>query len=84
MTGSRHEPARERDGQLYVVPGERPEARDESIVDDPPPAADGFRLADAHVAVGDTLAVVTLRESEIAPLNNGEILHVRRLEGAAV
>jgi len=33
------------------VPGERPEARDESIVDDPPPAADGFRLADAHVAV---------------------------------
>ena len=34
-------------------------------------------------AVGDTLAVVTLRESEIAPLNNGEILHVRRLEGAA-
>src|SRR5437016_5905798 len=51
MTGSRHEPARERDGQLDVVPGERPKARDESIVDDPPPAADGLRLTDAHVAV---------------------------------
>jgi hypothetical protein len=32
-------------------------------------------------AVGDTLAVVTVRESHIEPLNRDEVLHVRRLKG---
>lgn len=31
-------------------------------------------------AVGDTLAVVTVRESHIEPLTNNEVLHVRRLD----
>ena len=31
-------------------------------------------------AVGETIAVVTVRESQIEPLNNKEVLHVRRLE----
>ena len=33
-------------------------------------------------AIGDTLAVVTVRESQIEALDRDEILHVRRLEGA--
>ena len=35
-------------------------------------------------AVGDTLAVVTLRESQIEALANDAVLHVRRLEEASV
>jgi hypothetical protein len=31
-------------------------------------------------AVGDTIAVVTVRESQIEPLTNDEVLHVRRRE----
>lgn len=31
-------------------------------------------------AVGETLAVVTVRESHIEPLTNKEVLHVRRLD----
>jgi len=31
-------------------------------------------------AVGETITVLTLRESQIEPLTNGEVLHVRRLE----
>jgi hypothetical protein len=31
-------------------------------------------------ALGETLAVVTVRESQIEPLRNNEVLHVRRLE----
>ena len=31
-------------------------------------------------AVGETLAVVTVRESQIEPLTSKEVLHVRRLE----
>ena len=31
-------------------------------------------------AVGETLAVVTVRESQIEPLTNREVLHVRRLD----
>jgi len=31
-------------------------------------------------AVGETLAVVIVRESQIAPLANNEVLHVRRLD----
>ena len=31
-------------------------------------------------AVGETLAVVTLRESQIELLTNNEVLHVRRLD----
>jgi hypothetical protein len=34
-------------------------------------------------AVGETIAVVTLRESEIEPLAVNEILHVRRLDEVA-
>jgi len=34
-------------------------------------------------AVGDTVAVITLRESQIEPLSPQEILHVRRLAAAA-
>jgi hypothetical protein len=35
-------------------------------------------------AIGDTLAVVTLRESQIEALANDAVLHVRRLEEASV
>lgn len=31
-------------------------------------------------AVGETIAVVTVRESQIEPLTNNEVLHVRRLD----
>ena len=31
-------------------------------------------------AVGETIAVVTLRESEVEPLDVNEVLHVRRLD----
>ena len=31
-------------------------------------------------AVGDTIAVVTVRESQIEPLASDEVLHVRRME----
>ncbi|HJR77316.1 MAG TPA: DUF4926 domain-containing protein [Nitrospiraceae bacterium] len=31
-------------------------------------------------AVGETLAVVTVRASQIEPLTNNEVLHVRRLD----
>ena len=34
-------------------------------------------------AVGDTVAVVTVRESQIEPLNSGELLHVRQLVQSA-
>lgn len=34
-------------------------------------------------AVGDTIAVVTVRESQIQALGQNEILHVRRMEEAA-
>lgn len=33
-------------------------------------------------AIGETVAVVTVHESQIEPLNAGGILHVRRLEAA--
>jgi len=32
-------------------------------------------------AVGQTIAVVTVRESQLEPLANNEVLHVRRLDG---
>jgi hypothetical protein len=34
-------------------------------------------------ALGDTIAVVTVRESQLEPLANNEVLHVRRLDGVA-
>ena len=34
-------------------------------------------------AVGETIAVVTVRESQIKPLNDKEVLHVRQIEEAA-
>ena len=33
-------------------------------------------------AIGETIAVITVRESQIEPLRNNEVLHVRRLEEA--
>jgi len=33
-------------------------------------------------AVGGTIAVVTVRESQIEPLNGNEVLHVRQLDEA--
>jgi hypothetical protein len=33
-------------------------------------------------AVGETLAIVTVRESQLEPLASNEVLHVRRLEEA--
>jgi hypothetical protein len=33
-------------------------------------------------AVGETIAIVTVRESQIEPLTANELLHVRRLETA--
>ena len=33
-------------------------------------------------AIGETIAVVTVRASQIEPLRNNEVLHVRRLEEA--
>ena len=35
-------------------------------------------------AVGETLAVVTVRESQIEPLTSKEVLHVRRLDDVPV
>ena len=35
-------------------------------------------------AVGETLFVVTVRESQIEPLTNKEVLHVRRLDEVPV
>lgn len=35
-------------------------------------------------AVGETLAVVTVSESQIEPLTNNEIMHVRRLDEVSV
>ncbi|MCI0537337.1 MAG: DUF4926 domain-containing protein [Verrucomicrobiales bacterium] len=34
-------------------------------------------------AIGETIAVVTVRESQIESLHQNEVLHVRRLEEAA-
>jgi len=42
----------------------------------------GYSL-EAFNAVGDTVAVITLRESQIEPLSAKEILHVRPLATAA-
>jgi hypothetical protein len=35
-------------------------------------------------AVGETIAVVTLRESQLEPLTHNEVFHVRRLDGVPV
>lgn len=35
-------------------------------------------------AVGETLAIVTVRESQIEPLSSKEVLHVRRLDEVGV
>jgi hypothetical protein len=43
----------------------------------------GYSL-EVFSAVGDTLAVVALHESQIEALANGAVLHVRRLEEASV
>jgi hypothetical protein len=47
-------------------------------------ALDGTEGYSAEVfnAVGETVAVVTVRESQIEPLTANELLHVRALAGA--
>lgn len=42
---------------------------------------DGYSL-EVFNAVGETLAVIGVAESEIAPLNSKEILHIRELIAA--
>lgn len=42
----------------------------------------GYTL-EIYNAVGETIAVPTVRESQIESLDRGEVLHVRRLEAAA-
>ncbi len=42
----------------------------------------GYTL-EAFNAIGETIAVVTVRESEIGPLADNEVLHVRRLSEVA-
>lgn len=42
----------------------------------------GYSL-EAFNGVGDTIAVVTVRESQVAPLNADELLHVRPLAEAS-
>ncbi len=39
----------------------------------------GYSL-EVFSAVGETIAVVTVRESQIEPLANNEVLHVQRLD----
>ncbi len=39
----------------------------------------GYSL-EVFSAVGETMAVVTVRESQIEPLTRNEVLHVRRLD----
>ena len=56
-----------------------------TIVESHPGAADlpaGYTL-EVFNAVGDTIAVVTVRETQVEPLSAQEVLHVRRLEPAA-
>jgi S1-C subfamily serine protease len=42
---------------------------------------DGYSL-EVFNAVGDTIAVIVLTESQIEPLMNNEVLHIRRLDEA--
>jgi hypothetical protein len=42
----------------------------------------GYSL-EVFSAVGDTLAVVTVRESQLEPLTSNELLHVRQLAESA-
>jgi len=41
----------------------------------------GYSL-EVFSAVGETIAVVTVRESQVEPLNGNEVLHVRQLDEA--
>ncbi len=55
-----------------------------TVVDTHPGRSDqqaGYSL-EVFNAVGETLAVVTVREGEIEALKNDEVLHVRRLDAA--
>jgi len=44
----------------------------------PPGQEPGYSL-EVFSAVGETIAVVTVRESQVEPLTRDEVLHVRRL-----
>ncbi|CBN58676.1 MULTISPECIES: DUF4926 domain-containing protein [Kamptonema] len=48
----------------------------------PDPDEDGYSL-EVFNAVGETLAVITVGESQIEQLSENEVLHVRRLDEAA-
>ena len=50
---------------------------------DRPGQEPGYSL-EVFNAVGETIAVVTVRESQVEPLTNNEVLHVRRLDEVAV
>lgn len=47
-----------------------------------PDGTEGYS-AEVFNAVGDTIAVITVRESELAPLTPNSVLHVRPLAQAA-
>jgi hypothetical protein len=49
----------------------------------PPGAESGYSL-EVFNALGDTLAVLTVGESQIEPLLHDEVLHVQQLETAGV
>ncbi len=42
---------------------------------------DGYSL-EVFNAIGDTIAVIVVAESQIEPLMNNEVLHIRRLDEA--
>ncbi len=44
-----------------------------------PDGEDGYSL-EVFNAVGETIAVITLAESQIEPLTSDEVLHIRHLE----
>ncbi|HIK09119.1 MAG TPA: DUF4926 domain-containing protein [Oscillatoriaceae cyanobacterium M33_DOE_052] len=47
----------------------------------PAPDEDGYSL-EVFNALGETIAVITVPESLLAPLKSNEVLHVRLLESA--
>ncbi|NWG27519.1 MAG: DUF4926 domain-containing protein [Ignavibacteriaceae bacterium] len=69
---------------LKDIPGKKLKKGDVATIVEHHPSssnADGYSLEVFNV-LGDTIAVVTVTESEIEPLKSGEIFSVRRLEMA--
>jgi hypothetical protein len=69
------------------VPSYRLRAGDVAVIVEIHPGTEsletGYSL-EVFDALGGTLAVVTVRESEIEPLEHNEVLHVRRLDKANI